>query len=296
MFYNRKGTPRCDSYKRAVELFEKFSLTPTGRARKPNHLGFMPMNSKVMGVRMDTNGDVIFRLHATDVVTWHPNNSFSIEVWESVSTADFIRSLTPISVGVNMVATVFTEPRESNDWRTRWATAIICHAEATFVDVGDHHMPDETTLRTFRYPEADRKLTRELSKEHRLAAFETWLAVAPHHLDLAHEGEDMEAVAKALKAGKFMEAAVHLPTIEVPRGFGIADRIKPIPMSGLHWQHPVTPASVQRFRRWLYDDGGAVEMRECKTMTQTEYDRRVKEISAFDKAGASLHRPGFRSW
>jgi len=292
MFYNRQTAPRCDSYARAVALHEKFSHTPTGRERKPNYLGFYPMNSKVMGVRMDGT-DVVMRLHDTDCVTWHADNSFTVEAWESMSTAGFISQLTPLSVGSSMVANVFTQPRESDDWRARWATAIVCYAEGTYRDVGTHHEPDLETLRTFRYPVIDRKATRVLSKAHRLPEFELWLAVAPHHLKLVHEGEDMGEVAEALQAGEWMRAAVHLPTIETPRGFGLAERVKPIPMGNVHWQSPVTMASVARFRRWLYEAEGAVSVQECKTMSRAEYDRRSKDINAFEKAGARIGRAGF---
>lgn len=300
MFYNRNSTPRCHSYERATELLEKFSRTPTGRAKRPSHLGFR-MDSKVMHIRRcEGNGDIIMRLHNTDCVTWHADNSFTVEAWESVSTAGFISGLTPLSVGSKMVATYFKLPAPddshwSDGWRERWASSRVCYAEGTYLPDGNGgHAPDEDTLRTFRYPVVDRKLTREVSKAHHFVDFDTWLAVAPHHLDLEHEGEDMQAVSDALQARDFRTAAVHLPPIEIPNGFGASQRIKPIPMRGLHWQSPVTQASIQRFRRWLYDDVGAVEMAECKTMTQREYDQRIREINAFEKANASLHRAGFR--
>ena len=294
MYIGIRSTPHASSYADALRLYEKYSRTPTGRARKPKD-GGMQFASKATRIRQESNGDIVMRLWDTDCVTWHPDNSFTVEPWESVTTGGFISSLTPLSVGRTMVATYFRLPLDDkhSNWRERWATSRVCYAEGTFHEVDGGYAPDEDTLRTFRYPIVDRKMTREASKAHHFVDFETWLAVAPHHLDLKHEGEDMQAVSDALQRRDFQTAAVHLPTTEVPRGFGIAERIKPIPMSGPHWQHPVTMSSIQRFRRWLYDDIGAVELAECKTMTCGEYERRIKEINAFDKAGASLHRAGF---
>jgi|TARA_R110000823_G_scaffold90109_11_gene199386 hypothetical protein len=42
-----------------------------------------------MGVRIGSNGDVLFRLHRTDVIIWHRNSSYTVNTYTSRSTDAF---------------------------------------------------------------------------------------------------------------------------------------------------------------------------------------------------------------
>ena len=52
-------------------------------------------NSKQMGVRLASNGDVEFRYHSTDVIVWHRNNSYTINTFSSISTCAFASAFMP---------------------------------------------------------------------------------------------------------------------------------------------------------------------------------------------------------
>ena len=52
-------------------------------------------SSKQMSVRIRKNGDVAFKYHDTDVVTWRPNNSYVVHGWASQSTATFASTFMP---------------------------------------------------------------------------------------------------------------------------------------------------------------------------------------------------------
>jgi hypothetical protein len=54
-------------------------------------------NSKQMGVRLASNGDVEFRYHRTDVIVWHRNNSYTINTFSSISTCAFASAVMPTS-------------------------------------------------------------------------------------------------------------------------------------------------------------------------------------------------------
>lgn len=45
--------------------------------------------SPQMGVRIGSNGDVLFRLHRTDVIIWHRNSSYTVNAYPSRSTDAF---------------------------------------------------------------------------------------------------------------------------------------------------------------------------------------------------------------
>jgi len=51
--------------------------------------------SRQMNVRIRKSGEVVFRYHSTDVVTWRPDNSYVIESYASRSTCQFANSFIP---------------------------------------------------------------------------------------------------------------------------------------------------------------------------------------------------------
>lgn len=51
--------------------------------------------SRNMTVRIDASGNVLFKYHDTDVVTWRPNNSYVVHGWASRSTATFASTFIP---------------------------------------------------------------------------------------------------------------------------------------------------------------------------------------------------------
>ncbi len=63
-------------------------------------------NSPQMGVRL-TKGKVAFRYHNTDVVTWHPDDTYTVETYNSKSTCEFANHFLPIGQALEFQGRAF---------------------------------------------------------------------------------------------------------------------------------------------------------------------------------------------
>jgi hypothetical protein len=122
-------------------------------------------SSKQMGVRIPKNGDVVFRYHSVDVVTWRADNSYVIETYASRSTCAFANCFLP---------------------REHWLTKEGAHlgigswSEGTVYPVvrrvtvrGDHVETDGIFTREV----VDRKGAKEVLAETRYAEYRDWYNV-----------------------------------------------------------------------------------------------------------------------
>lgn len=85
--------PSVSNYGDALEAWSK------GKPWRdqPDHIRDLgARRKKHMSVRKHENGDVIFRLYATDVVTWHPDNTVTLRSYRSASTDAFATALMPL--------------------------------------------------------------------------------------------------------------------------------------------------------------------------------------------------------
>lgn len=82
---------RCDNYKQALDLFERTTPWRNGGEDHP-----LP-NKRVrhMGVRKLPDGSIAFRFHRTDVVTWRPDETYTLVPYQSQSTCDFASAFLP---------------------------------------------------------------------------------------------------------------------------------------------------------------------------------------------------------
>lgn len=251
------------------------------------------LNSKVVSIRRNHEDAIVFRLYATDVVTWYPNENIQINNYASQTTGEFISKLTPFSgSGAAELITYFHNPLapvvETEDWRSRWEGARIVHGDVFFNKEGESWVPDLDTCGTFTTLILDQVGARAVSKEHHMADFKLWLEMATPLLDLQYEGEDLDAVSEALKVKDFRKAAVHLPAIEIGNGFGIKDRIKPLKIATHDWQRVVTMTSLQRVRDYIYDQADLLTVDKRKILQCGELSRLVRRNAAFDKANLTL--------
>jgi hypothetical protein len=91
------GIPRINSYTDALRYHDRAAQMPwrNGGEDYP----FPEKRARQYGVRKTSGeGSIVFRLHSTDVVTWHPDNSITIEVYTSHSTAAFADCLLPSGI------------------------------------------------------------------------------------------------------------------------------------------------------------------------------------------------------
>lgn len=290
--YSAPADTTVSSYADAEEVLERFSKTPTGRARKFNYYGYrMGRTSTVRKI-----GDAIaFRLHSTDCVTWYPDNSFALKCWESMTTSQFSSHFTPVSVGATGIIT-FDGPemagRDPDDWRARWRSRQLCHGSVRFTQADDGRwVPDEDTCDTFTTLQLDSRGARGVSKAHHLGEFVNFMQMATHIAEIEHEGVDLEACAEALLQRRYLQAAKHLPLVEQPKAFGV--RLKPYRLSTPRDKF-VTPTSIQRLKDWLYDQEGLLTHVDRKIMGYAEYHRLVQRNAAYGRVDVGGWRLGWR--
>lgn len=107
---SHRGHRNVSSYEQALALHEKQSKTPTGKARKPIELycagggTAYPLGLTKRGqtrvIRYGSDDSIAFRLYETDVVTWYPDNSVSIENYGTVTTSEFATNFLPAGISL----------------------------------------------------------------------------------------------------------------------------------------------------------------------------------------------------
>lgn len=99
----------ANDYYDALRVYDKAAAKPwrTGGEDFP-----LP-NKRVrhMGVRKLPDGSIAFRLHATDVIVWHRDNTVTITPWPSQSTCVFANSFLPSAVQLCKTGTVLSVSR-----------------------------------------------------------------------------------------------------------------------------------------------------------------------------------------
>lgn len=107
--------------------------------------------------------------------------------------------------------------------------------------------------------------------------------MAPIHMDIEHEGFDLDDCVEALEARNWRRAAETLPTVTIPNGFGAASRVKPLRIRTSDRDKPVTMGSLGKLKLAVWNDIGALTTVVVRTVSRDEYDRRmarVKELAA----------------
>ena len=295
---------RVDSYATAEAALERAMLTPTGRRRTEKEYGFhlgMSSNHGVTWVRKDDDGTINFRLYDTDVVIWYPDNSFVVDNFGTVTTSGFARTFLPGGISLAHPVTIrgntgghrgiyYGVDRGDSYWGTR----MVCFGGLPrFRQHGEDWLPDEDTLDTVKFPELDQRAARELSREYPFKDFEAWLSMAPLHMDLEHEGYDLDQCCEALKSRNFTNAAQSLPLITIPYGWGAADRIKPLPIRCSR-EGVITMGSLKKLRLAIYADERAFSTVKLTTIRASEFDRRIartRELVALDAYRAHEYGP-----
>lgn len=90
---SNSSVPAICSYNEALAYHNKCADKPwrTGGEDHP----FLEQRKRHLGVSMNADEDIQFRLHYTHVVTWHKTGGYTIDPYNSQSTATFASSLIP---------------------------------------------------------------------------------------------------------------------------------------------------------------------------------------------------------
>lgn len=92
-----QSVPSVRSYNEALAFFHKAAEKPWRKGKLHTYYSDHALPGKrqrTCGVRMQ-NENIIFRLHNTDVVTWRPDGSVRVKVYNSQSTCVFINNFIP---------------------------------------------------------------------------------------------------------------------------------------------------------------------------------------------------------
>ena len=103
--YSGSDVPDINNYDQAVYRYNQARTWRDKRTERK--LG--NSDKSYHGITLRENGDVALRYHDTDVVTWHPDNSFSVCTYPSRSTDAFIVRCTPSDF-----STYFNNARKMN--------------------------------------------------------------------------------------------------------------------------------------------------------------------------------------
>lgn len=297
------------SFADAQAALERASKTPTGKTRKLKREGYhlgMNRSHGVTWVRPDSDGSIAFTLYDTDVITWYPDNSFVVDNFGSVTTQGFASRFTPDGIHLRYPVTRRGETGGDrgityhmvggNDWRERWRSARICFGGLVRfrANAAGGWEPDEDTIDKIVFPELDRVASRGLAKKFHLRDFETWLGVAPHHLELEHEGFDVGHCALALKHRDFATAACHLPLVKMD-GFGRCHDEHALPIRVRGSGEKVTLGSLGKLKLALWEDEGMLKDEIFTSIPLAEYDRRMARVRQLDALGFyGTYGPGRR--
>lgn len=294
---SHRSAQRVRCYADAQAALERASETPTGRARTEKPDGFPLGNSRgVTWVRPNDDGSIAFTLYATDVVVWHPDNSFEIDNFGSVTTSEFAARFTPDDIHLRYPVQrrgesggdrgISYHPVGGDDWHARWREARICFGTIVRFreTAAGGWAPDEDTLTKVVFPELDRAAARKMSKALHLRDFESWLGMAPHHLDLEHEGFDVGHCALALKHRDFALAACHLPTVKADT-FGRCHDDRALPIPTRKYGEIITLGSVSKLKLALWEDAGILKDAIFRTIGLREFHRRMARVRALDALG-----------
>ncbi len=186
------GIPRINSYTDALRYHDRAAQKPwrTGGEDYP----FPEKRARQYGVRKVSDGSVVFRLHSTDVVKWHPDNSITIEVYTSQSTQAFADCLLPpgIHTGGGM-----TQLHVGNSWSTRKIYPI-----AGTVRIAPDHETIDTPV-VWEKRRVDRKVAKAVLAQTNYAEYREWwqlmTAMAEPRLEFFspywHDRDKVEALA-----------------------------------------------------------------------------------------------------
>lgn len=299
----------CHDYETARRSLERTSKTPTGRNRKEKTYGYhlgMGSNHGVTWVREGEDGEIIFRLYDTDVVTWHPNNSVEIDNFGTVTTGAFARTFLPSGISLSHPSTRRGEtgghrgirycveaPRYDERFYGRYN---LCFGGLPCFRLhGEQWLPDEDTLDTVSFPEiTDRKAQRAVSAKYHLKDFDNWLSMAPRHMRIEHDCWDVHDCADALLKRDFTLASMFLPLTTESRSYGT--ELKIIPIITRNRDQHITASCISKLKLALWDLEGLIEKRSFTTIAADEFERRMQRVKQMRALGLDGYSFGPPCW
>lgn len=121
-----------------------------------------------MGVRKLPDGSIAFRFHRTDVVTWHPDETYTLVPYQSQSTCDFANTFLPSWHQLCRTGTLLT----IGGWRN--GTMHPVDYDSTVRINPATNAPTHPLKSVFRKRKVDRKKAKALLAETNYAEYREW--------------------------------------------------------------------------------------------------------------------------
>lgn len=287
MFYGRyaNGIPHIDSYMAALAHWEK--VKPV-RGRKDGCRPIAHRRRWSRRMRVLPDQSIAFTLHNTDVVTWHPDNSFTLEGHETLTTGQFANYMTPVQVtlvslrGVALYGQVKTRwerwvhPRTGSRAPNPALRVVACRqGQRLRFEVRDGQWQPALgqELQPLDYYTIDRDHARALNTEYRIGELRLWVrtieALSGKVPECARPpgGQPSEFVEgyEAARAGDFATAYDYLKL----------GRIWCCENGTWVTYYRATEASYRKMRMRLYRDKGALHKKSQLVMTWPEWVTKV---------------------
>lgn len=268
------------------------------------------MQSKVASIYERSDGAIAFRLYQTDVVVWFPDDSVEVDNYGTPTTSGFAKRFLPDGIHLHFPSNRNGVTGESNtiSFRTyldrpdlTWEDLFhVCQGWVVrFVPQDGVHRPDPDTCYNITLPMGvDRKALRDVAKKYHFREFESWLSVAPTHLEAAgntveHMGWELDICMNALEKRDFRTAAESLPPIKATNAFGI--EFKPLPIRMQRWGEYVSMTSFAKLKLAIWDFEGLIREETRKTWPESEFRRRMAKVHEMSRLGLDMRHLGPRT-
>lgn len=124
------------------------------------------------GVRKLSDGRIVYRMHATQVVTYCPDGSLVLRIYNSITTAEFIRTVAPRHIQVSLSGRAAGNLTVGRAFPVKYYCAA--HGDIIRISADDVVTPSSE----WGYRVIDRKRANAVRKEYRLSELRNWLRAA----------------------------------------------------------------------------------------------------------------------
>lgn len=298
---NTDNFPRVDSFAKAKTHFDKVKPWRGEPLSAPRPIGTRSHKHKTM--RQLSDGSIAFRLYRTDCVIWHPDNTVTVEGYDTMSTTSFISMLVPygVSHGIGRKnqgeptltlrgerpksSRVMYDPRypdmwqeEDKRWRAYWNSGMIvrCGRPVRLQCRRKIWLPaDPDNLQPFSVPVIDRARARAASRTFNLPTLEkvvnAVIALANLPEPVQSRGGINVEIMRLLKQEDYMSAIALMPrgtTQSFGQRYGTPEGIK--------------PGFLRELRHHIYREFDAIDYVEQRMLTPAQYKRYVRDSNRFD--------------
>lgn len=161
--------PALGNYAEALRVYEKTAPLRGSADKNIKPLGHRRAMHK--SFRKLKDGSIACKLYHTDVVVFHPDNTITLDPWDSKSTNAFANQLLPTGISVNFPCVVLYQQGE------RWVYQLSEAATLKQVESGDWEITTPDAIKPWKCYNIDRTKASAALRETRYNEFVAWAQV-----------------------------------------------------------------------------------------------------------------------